>query len=485
MNAGVSYSDAVSQVQTIVQNNVANGVDLETLATNYTSGDSAVAAAQAAGSTALAAYQSTAANGYDPLSQNFFVDATKYPNGVFLSSIDLYFATADSTIPVNVRIRPTVNGYPDSVNDIPGSIVYKNPSDINLPSSSSTAVLTSSIGPATTFTFDHPVYLQPGQYTIMIASNSNEYTMYASKLGQVQYGTNNTVNTVTYSGSLFKSQNASTWVPAPSETLCFNLKICDFAGGSQTFNITSNSSPSAIQYDLMQLMPSHLSFNGLDTINFATVTKDATTSTTSTSSILEGQNHQFSTRQIQSSTGDIVLQPSLTNLDRWTSPVIDLQRLNTVLVKNILTPYYSANTVSESLGGFGNGGASARYITRRVTLDNNFASTGLTVYVDVNRQPGTKIEVYYKVLNQNDANNFDLNPYVLMNPILAPGAGLSYTDATSYTSDTYQALNITYNDITTGTTYTNFNVFAIKICFYSSNPAIAPQIKNFRAIATA
>ena len=118
-------------------------------------------------------------------------------------------------------------------------------------------------------------------------------------------------------------------------------------------------------------------------------------------------------------------------------------------------------------------------------MDNNFASTGLTVFVDVNRQPGTKIEVYYKVLNQNDRNNFDNNPYVLMNPILTPGAGLPNTGVTDYVSDTYQALNITYNDITTGTTYNNFNVFAIKVCFYSSNPAIAPQIKNFRAIATA
>jgi hypothetical protein len=118
-------------------------------------------------------------------------------------------------------------------------------------------------------------------------------------------------------------------------------------------------------------------------------------------------------------------------------------------------------------------------------LNNNFASTGLTVYLDVNRQPGTKIEVYYKVLNQSDANNFDNNPYVLMNPILTPGAGLAYTGATDYVSDTYQALNISYNDITTNIPYTNFNVFAIKVVFYSSNPAIAPQIKNFRAIATA
>ena len=105
--------------------------------------------------------------------------------------------------------------------------------------------------------------------------------------------------------------------------------------------------------------------------------------------------------------------------------------------------------------------------------------------MDVNRQPGTKIEVYYKVLNIADLNTFDDQPYHLMNPILAPGAGLAYTGPSDWTSDTYQALNITYNDITTNALYSSFNIFAIKVVMYSSNPAIVPQIKNFRAIATA
>ena len=109
----------------------------------------------------------------------------------------------------------------------------------------------------------------------------------------------------------------------------------------------------------------------------------------------------------------------------------------------------------------------------------------LTVYVDVNRQPGTQIEVYYKVLNQNDANGFNNQNYVLMNPILTPGSGVAFTGPDDWTTDTYQALNIQYNDITTGTLYKNFNVFAIKVCFYSNNPAIVPEIRNFRAIATA
>jgi hypothetical protein len=485
-------SQLLSAYSDVLVKNVTNangeGVaqNLQDVAASYVndpSNSTAYTDAFAAGSTAATGLSGACPTGTDPLSQNFFVDGTKYPNGLFLSSVDLYFATKDETIPVSVRVKPTVNGYPDAVNDIPGSIVWKNPSDINVPSTSN---LTGSIGPTTTFTFDHPIYLQPGQYSIMIAANSNQYNMYGSKLGQVQYGTTSTVvNTVTYSGSLFKSQNASTWVPAPSETLCFNLNICDFAGGGVTYGITSGKSNQAIKYDLLQLVSSDLSFNGLDSINYAVKSTDASTGLNTLTTLTVGSNQQFQSRQSQNNAGDIVVQSSLTNIDRWTSPVNDMQRLNTILVQNILTPYYSANTVQESLGGFGNGGAAARYITRRVTLDNNMVSTGITVFLDVNRQPGTKIEVYYKVLNQNDPNNFDLNPYVLMNPILAPGSGLSYTDSTSFTSDTYQALNIQYNDITTGTLYNNFNVFAIKVCFYSSNPSIAPQIKNFRAIATA
>jgi hypothetical protein len=264
------------------------------------------------------------------------------------------------------------------------------------------------------------------------------------------------------------------------------LNICDFAGGSTTFNVTSNTSSELIDFDTLQLMSHDLTFNSLDSINYNVVTKDKNTSSTiGPTNVLTGRNFNFSTRQVQSSSGDIIIQPTVNNIDRWTSPVIDLHRLSTILTKNIVTPYYSANTVSESVGGFGNGGGSARYITRRVTLNNNFASTGITVFVDVNRPPGTSIEVYYKVLNQNDTNNFYSNPYTKMGSVFTPGIGLGATGTSDYVSDTYQALNITYNDIVDGTTYSDFNVFAIKIVMYADNPAIVPQIKNFRAIATA
>ena len=460
---------------------VAQGVDASTLTASSAIVQKVLASATASATSSTTANATSGA--VDPLSQNFYVNAAQYPNGVFLSSVDLYFATIDPTIPVSVRIRPTVNGYPDSVNEIPGSVVYMNPADINVPSSSS---ITNNIGPSTTFTFDHPIYLAPGQYSLMVATNSNNYTMYSSKVGQTIYGQNATLSQLNYAASLFKSQNASTWIPAPSETLCFNLKICDFAGGTVTFDVTANSAPTTANFDLLQLMNNDLSFNGIDSISYAVKTTNLSANTLSSAvKVVPHQNYNFSARQTHSTAGDLIVEPTVTNSDRWTSPVIDLDRLNTILVQNTIKPYYSANTVSESLGGFGNGTAAARYITRRVTLNNNFQSTGITVVLDVNRQIGTKIEVYYKVLNSNDANNFDNNPYVLMNPILIPGSGVVYTDATTFTTDTYQALNISYNDITTGALYNNFNTFAIKVVMYSSNPSITPQIKNFRAIATA
>lgn len=423
-------------------------------------------------------------NGFDPLSQNFYVDAGKYPNGVFLSSVDLYFATIDPTVPVSVRVRPTVNGYPDTTNDVPGTIIYKRPSEINTPTLEN---VSKSIGPATNFKFEYPVYLKPGQYSLIIASDSNEYTVYASKLGEVEFGTTNTINQLNYTASFFKSQNASTWVAAPGETLAFKLNICLFAGGTATFSVNSKASNDPINYDLMKLITQDLSFTSLNTVKYDVLTTDAATLSQSTTvNVLENQNTQLLTRKIQSAAADIVIQPTMTNIDAYTSPVVDLERLNTILVKNNITPYYTANTAIESLGGIRNtGGASARYITRRVTLNNNFEATGVTVYLDVNRPPGTYIEVYYKVLNQNDANNFDDNPYVLMNPKFTVGGTLQTTGPNDYTSDTYQSLNITYNDIKSGTLYNNFNTFAIKVVMYSSNPAFAPNIKNFRAIATA
>ena len=46
---------------------------------------------------------------YDPLAQSFIVEEE---GGVFLSSVDLFFNTKDTNIPVSMQIRTMENGYP-------------------------------------------------------------------------------------------------------------------------------------------------------------------------------------------------------------------------------------------------------------------------------------------------------------------------------------------------------------------------------------
>ena len=82
----------------------------------------------------------------DPLAQSFLVDDV---GGVFLTSIDLFFGTKDSAVPVTIQIQEMVNGYP-APRIVPFSSKTLNPSSVNVSTDGTTA---------TTFTFDSPCLL--------------------------------------------------------------------------------------------------------------------------------------------------------------------------------------------------------------------------------------------------------------------------------------------------------------------------------------
>ena len=80
--------------------------------------------------------------------------------------------------------------------------------------------------------FNYPIYLAPGQeYAIvLLAPNSDQYEVWTAKMGERSVETQNLPNSeaVRYSrqfalGSLFKSQNGSTWTPAQKSDLKFKL----------------------------------------------------------------------------------------------------------------------------------------------------------------------------------------------------------------------------------------------------------------------
>lgn len=168
----------------------------------------------------------------DPLAQSFVVDD---PTGIYLTKVDIYFRTKDEVLPVTVQIREVELGVP-SQKILPFSEVELNPSQISLSEDASVA---------TSFVFESPVFLESQrEYAIVIISNSNEYNVWISRLGESDVATLATeqnqilVTTQRLLGSLFKSQNASTWEPSSYEDLTFELYRANFAtsGFAQFFN---------------------------------------------------------------------------------------------------------------------------------------------------------------------------------------------------------------------------------------------------------
>ena len=164
---------------------------------------------------------------YDPLAQTFRVDDT---SGVYLTSVTVFFRDKDDTIPVTIQLRTVQTGLPTS-KILPFSVVSKDPNEVN----------TSEDGTVgTTFTFDSPVYVEGEQeYAIVLVTPSENYTAWISRMGEVDISTANLpdseqvlISQQPYLGSLFKSQNGTTWDPSQLEDMKFVLRKAKFNTGA-------------------------------------------------------------------------------------------------------------------------------------------------------------------------------------------------------------------------------------------------------------
>ena len=185
---------------------------------------------------------------YDPIAQSFLVlEAT----GVFLTSCDVFFETKDDTdIPLTFQLRTMQNGYPTQ-KVLPFSEVSFEPSQINISSNGSVA---------TRINFKAPVYLEGGtEYAICLASVSTKYRVFISRVGETDLLTQSFISNQPYLGSLFKSQNASTWEASQWEDLKFTLYRADFVG-SGTVEVYSPEL-SAGNNQIAKLLPNSLNFN--------------------------------------------------------------------------------------------------------------------------------------------------------------------------------------------------------------------------------
>ena len=185
---------------------------------------------------------------YDPLAQSFLVDNE---SGIFLTKCDVFFRSKDDMdIPVTFQLRTMENGFPTQ-HVIPFSEIILEPSEVQISGDGSVA---------TSVEFKAPIYLEGGkEYCICLASNSTKYSVYISRIGENDLLTQTFISNQPYLGSLFKSQNASTWEASQWEDLKFTLYRADFIdSGTVEFY---NPQLSEGNNQIAKLMPDSLNFN--------------------------------------------------------------------------------------------------------------------------------------------------------------------------------------------------------------------------------
>ena len=184
----------------------------------------------------------------DPLAQSFIIDES---TGIFLTRCDVFFRTKDDTdVPVTIQIRTIQNGLPSEF-VLPFSEIVLDPDEVQISNDSSIA---------TPIVFKSPIYLEGGkEYCVCLLSNSTKYSVYISRVGENDLLAQTFISNQPYLGSLFKSQNASTWEPSQWEDLKFTLYRADFieSGTVEVYNpqLTEGNN------QIAKLIPNSLNFN--------------------------------------------------------------------------------------------------------------------------------------------------------------------------------------------------------------------------------
>ena len=544
----------------------------------------------------------------DPLAQTFFIQSYEYPDGYFVSSVDLFFKTKGATEDVTVQIRPVVNGYPSSADIVPFAISSLPASSVNItayPDSTSSSSYTK-------FKFDTPVYLAPGTYAIVILSPSKDYEVFTATVGGFQLDDLDTrIAEVPYAGDLFKSSNSQTWLPSQYQDLCFVLNRANFKSSgiaqfksekpptnySSRYNtfapvthynkgeyirietttnndniyevLTSGTSgatapthttgnvanglitlrfiatgeryqDTVIPYDVYFAQGENLTFKNSEAKYYYKGTNEYGVLDSDFNQIMLGSNYELESRKaLDSNVKDLYSKIDLTTANSTISPVVDIARLSSVLVRNIINnetiaSNFTANsgvTAGDYIKVFANnvykmylvidsgttsteapmfdgsdtlngtallryvgtthngdtellpagGMAQARYMTRKVVLADGFESTDIVTRFNAITPTGSTVKVYYKAAFVDGNNTLEQAPYHEM--VLAERASgydkgfVEHKFVCDYGDNALPGVRYALPN------KKRFNQFSIKIVMLSATTVTVPKVRDLRVMA--
>jgi hypothetical protein len=385
-------------------------------------------------------------SGCDPLAETFFVSPQTYPDGIMLDKIRLCFATKDDVTPVTVQIRPAINGYPSTFVGYTFAEVTLTPDKVNAIGDMNSNAIPDLDDPTkyTEFVLDAPVYLKPGEHSFVVMANSDKYKVYYATVSLNNLADGAEISKQPFIGSMFKSQNASTWESDQNSDLMFRLYRKSF-----------NTTPAYASFALKELPSSNTVF---DTLSLQT--SEIVVANTSVQYEFESYkstgglagykpistlydyecNDDAGRRVLDTNKGarTFILRATMNSLNEAVSPILDATRFGGIFIENIINNLplsntgfvitsagssYASPTVSITGGGGSGATASATVSSGKITaITLTDAGSGYTTSptVTITDGSGSSAVVSYNGEDSKSGGNSNVR-YLARKVTLADG----------------------------------------------------------------
>ena len=314
----------------------------------------------------------------DPLAQTFLVSPVIHGQGVYLEKIRLCFEEKDDDVPVTLQLRPAVNGYPSSAVVYPFSTVTLTPDKVKLTSVPDF----DDASKYTDFVFDSPVYMQPGEHSFVLIANSNKYKVWVAEKGSTDVKSQTLISEQPYGGSLFLSQNGSTWVADNNIDMMFRMYRSQFdSTATAYFNV--NKPTANVPYDLVFLSTSDVVL-GNTSIAYSFNSEKSTGGMAGYQTIVPLENYEMTDgsgrRVLNPTTGNntFIVKATMSTTNPDISPLIDSSRMDIIAVENIINDMPLTNDTII----IANTGASMQNGIYNLSISGGNGS-GATVYANV------------------------------------------------------------------------------------------------------
>jgi hypothetical protein len=346
---------------------------------------------------------------WDPLAQTFLIAPAQHPQGIFIEKLRVCFKTKHDTAPVTLQLRPTVNGYPSSTTVYPYGSVTLTPDKVNVSDSPDLNDATK----YTDFVFDTPIYMLPGEHSFVLLSNSNGYEAYVAEIGKLDLVSGLQISEQPYGGSLFQSQNGSTWSADQNTDMMFRLYRKVFSTTPAVAQFLVDKPSSNVAFDLLHTITSEVTMANT-TLDYSFLSEKATGGLTSFLPVNSKEDYAMDDgngrRILNPTTGNttFILKATMSTLNPDISPILDTTRFGGIFIDNDInnlplinsgfvianagTGYANSADVTVTIsGGGGSGAVATATVTSNaitaITLTN--AGSGYTKSPTITITPGS------------------------------------------------------------------------------------------------